>query len=351
MNQKIQLYKATHSLDVKYSFNYAPYEDAEIILPGSLIHEMLFSGCNDFLQKEKEIYGERKDIKKINFATAALTLFGTDTTTDEGCLGDEVDKIITLDILTHKKNRILTSKVFYNRPYQIEGVVGNKALRCYDFNDSLAKRVDAFSRISRKYILPKGTVSTTESLESVIESGTFHERFHHSEQGIMHYLSSREGIKAIVKKALSTGISYLYGMVLDIYTQRSLCCNCNTCLLGTQNSYEDGFLFDLSQALESKRIESRENGLMLNTRVSLGTYDKKHAPRVKPNDRNLIHLYNPDLDNKIFQSENNQLKSKKNPKISLGDYEGAFFSSRKFSNKNLQNQYSEIKPSHPHYLG
>jgi len=338
------LYQATQSLDVIYKFNYDKYENATIGVKGANIHARLYAGKLGLLEKRREAK-YKANISKCNFATASVTYLYTDTNTEEGYLGEDinVDKKYFF-LKTPYPDRIISTGKFYNTDtsYRIKGVPGNKSIRCDDFNDLLAQKIGAFESISVDYDYPKKCITNRKALAKKINDANFHEAFHHSEQAIMHYMSSIEGIAFMVKQAIKIKAAYLYGVILDLYTERTLCANCNAGLLGMQNSYSEGFLKDFSRALTKNNIQPRtNNNLMLNTRVSTskarnkGTLDDLKLA----NDSNTIHHYDPDIENKIFQCANKTLGTKKiinNRGYDFSSYTGDFFSSKNFKKTRLE---------------
>lgn len=343
MNQKIPLYTPTKSLDVAYHFVHNEKENASATVFANDIHAVLNTACNDFLQVRSEQY--KSSVGNINFATAAVTFLYTDTSTEEGYLGEDIhQKIFALNI-SDKNARIHSSIDFYTQGYHQSNVDQKKDSRCSVFNHYLSKRVEAFSLISANYHIPQKSKPAINSndLNKIIAGQMFHETFHHTEQSMMHYLNSPSGIKSLVKSALSLNASYVYGIVLDLYSQRMVCGNCNIGFLGMQNSYSNnGFVYDFNQALIAKGIEHRINGkTMVNTRVSVsksckgGTLD----PLKLPLDSGVVHTYDANQDNKVYQALGTNLnlsKIKHEKKLSIKSYTGGFFTSSKLSKEKLE---------------
>lgn len=345
MREKMPLYTATQSLNVKYKFKSGEKENASIVLGANYNHAHLKTACDGLFELRKQSY--TSSVEKINFVTAGVTFLYADTSSEEGYLGEKIQKKLFLLNIPDKQNRILSSIDFYTQPYKQDKVCLNKSSRCTVFNHHLSKRVEAFSLISENFHIPPKpkAISDAVSLQNAISEPMFHETFHHSEQAIMHYLSSIIGIKALVKAALSLKAEYLYGVVLDLYSERMVCCNCNICLLGMQNSYDDdGFLFNLNNALKEKRIEPRINEkTMLNTRVSVSKPNKGNTLDALKlvDDNKVVHTYDANHDNQVFQALDSKLgltKVKKENKISLSSYTGGFFVSSQFSKSKLEDK-------------
>ena len=159
----------------------------------------------------------------------------------------------------------------------------------------------------------------------------------------MHYISSPAGIENIVSFARLSNAQYVYGLIVDIYTERMLCNNCNAGLIGMQHSPEKGFIFDINTALKKNRIAVRENGnTMFSVRVSY-TYVCKGGSELSSllDDRAQTHTYNPDETNILFQAKNNLLDPSENYHAS--EYRGSFFTSSSFSSSKLEKAISPKK--------
>jgi hypothetical protein len=339
---KSLLYVPTQSLDVNYIFN-SKAEDASVVIPGSENHALLYAGYRDLLPL-RDSMGYTKNIKGINFATASVTFLYTDTDTEEG-LGEDIEWQ-TFNLNTNYSDRVLSCKDLYDEPYCQKDVADNKAIRDKNFVFHLSQRANTL-------------VDSKRELKGIIQNNNFHEQFHHSEQAIMHYLSSEEGIKSLAKTAKREKMTYLYGLVVDIYTHQRPCCHCTDCINGMQHSRENGFLFDLSAALKKRHIEPRaHNRLMLNTRVSASTARTGSTldDLRLPNDKGIVHEYeyHPDKSNYFFQANNKTLGRKKiikktgytvatkeTPKKNWSNtYTGAFFVSQTFSKAKLEQNLS-----------
>lgn len=364
---KKNLYSATKSLEMKYTFN-LEYEQNEIVVPAIKQHALLFAGVDGLLGKTDETYNfdkegskgtKKKTIDQANFATAAFTALYTDSTSEEGTLGEDIEQKsfyvnvpATTPVFT---SRILSSKDFYvDVDYSIPRIAKNKRRRDRKFNELLKQRVTAFSGVADEFTFSKGTIASPKALATSIDNPMFHETFHHSEQAMMHFLSSKEGL-TLIAQALSTckDIGYLYGIVLDIYTQRVLCCNCNASLIGLQHSQKTGFLADLSATIagEDYRIESREN-LMLSTRVSAS--QGVTALRLATDKKDVVHMYDPDVKNLIYQAENKALGTRRiidKYDYSLATFRGAFFTSREIPGKIRLEKQINIEHKHPEPVG
>jgi hypothetical protein len=353
--KSMPIYTATKSLDVRYTFKYCIAEDTTAVVPGANTHAILYAGCQDLLAQRKE----KTSIDSINFATAAVTLLYTDTSTEEGYLGEEVEQATFPLAISGHRDRILSSINFYTAEhnYKEEKIAANKAGRNNYFNDFLTQRIKAFSTIADQYDLPQGTIASTKDLTARIASPMFHETYHHSEQGMMHALSTPAVLQSLAQTAVTLKAGYLYGMVLDIYTQRTLCCNCNACLLGLQNSHEQGFLADFSAHLEQNRVQPRVNGhLMLSTRVSASKAASRGAnldPLRLPNDAKTVHEYDADIDNEVLQAENKALGTQaiiNKENYSLDSYRGTFFVSKQFANARLQSNIKLSKDADQEFI-
>lgn len=330
----LPLFTATKSLDVNYVF-YGEKEQAAIELPGANTHAVLYAGCKEFLEV-REGLNYKASFDSVNCATAAITFLYTDTKTEEGYLSEEIESMSYAVSAEDKTDRILSSMSFYTDRVMQAGVASSKAARDQVFNSSLNQRVEAFSEVVQIYDTPSGTIESRSALDEAIKGPMFHEAFHHSEQALMHYLSSQAGLMSLVHAAREAKAKYVYGIVLDIYTQRMLCCNCNACLIGMQHSQTQGFIADLTKALVKKGIEPREDGnIMLQTRVSASKAPKGMTlDALKLNDdQDKVHEYDPHIDNFILQAESQALGVKKIINKGVGKYKGALFTSSEIKSK------------------
>lgn len=336
---KMLLYSATKSLDMRYVFKGAK-EDAEIKISGAEPHAVLHTAYTDLISIRKKLYST--EVKATtNFATAKMTILFTDTDTDEGYLGEEI-MVNSCDVhVKHQPNRILSSLNLYDgvHDYDEKKVYVTKKSRNSAFNTCIEQNVVNFSKISRHYDFSKTTVKTAAEFKDAISNQMFHENFHHTEQGLMYYLCG-PGLSNIVALASQSQAAYIYGIILDLYTSRMMCCNCNACLLGMQHSQEQGFLAQLKHLFAEEKIQTRKN-LMLSIRVSASQAPKGANLEVLrlPEDKGIVHEYNPDQATKIFQAENRALGTKKianGKQLSLAHYRGTIFVSTTFKKENLE---------------
>jgi hypothetical protein len=355
----IPLYVATKSLKVHYSFVSGEYENATWESPEAVdTHAKLKAGVQGLLDTReglvhktgRKIYN--KEFKAGNVATASVTLLYTDTDAEEGYLGADVEHI-TYDIPSLVSNKRIVSVLdYYDAPYKQKGVVANKAGRSKLFMERLANRIDSFGRINLNYDLNL-CVPTVAALKEEVAGTQFHEHFHHSEQAFATLLSSSLGVEFLAASARSNKAAYVYGMVLDLYTQRLVCRNCNVSLLGMQNSdSKGGFLHDFRIELSKpkNRIKVSEC-LMLHTRVtadSTGTGTSMDAINKLVDDKEVVHKYNPSKDCYLLQTSAKSIgvaKKIKDNNYGINSYNGAFFTAINLAktNKHLENSIV-IKP-------
>lgn len=270
----------------------------------------------------------------------------TDTTPDEGYLGEDVEQRSVHLHVPGKRDRVIAcSDLYSEQKYYQRGVT--KSARDALFNQRLFARVNAFSEIAQKYDLPDNVNADQAALTKVIEGEMFHETYHHTEQAEMDVLSNPEGIALLVQLARSVNAAYMYGMILDIYTQRMLCNNCNACLLGLQHTHEEGFLNDLSVALKEQRIQPRNGGdLMLSTRVSAsqaGKGSRMHS-LTDADDKGVVHLYDADDTPRVFQARNRALGTERilNQEHPTPDRWGSLFASQTFPKEKFEKTLDEL---------
>ena len=182
-------------------------------------------------------------------------------------------------------------------------------------------------------------IATKAALDLKIADSQFHETFHHSEQAIMHLLSSSLGMQLLADAATSKNTAYLYGIVLDIYTQRVLCINCNIGLVGMQHSNDHGFLHNLGKKLDvaEHRIQHPDK-LMLQSRVSASRACQGATMEVFDlvDDGDVVHTYNPAISNNVLQANTLHLGTKgciARGECHFSDYNGAFFTAKHVTSK------------------
>lgn len=356
--KKVPIFTATKSLDVKYKFNNA-HENAVRTVPGVPMHALLFAGYAGLIDTRSSLTFKNGNqvytasVDDTNFATAAITVLFTDTSTEEGALGEDVSQKTFSVRVEGKSDRILSSLDFYTEDRKEPNVAGNKAARDTDFNFSLMRRISTFSAVSARYDYPGNMVSTPAGLDQSIKGQMFHETFHHSEQALMHYLSTAIGLKNVLKEIRDSGAVYVYGMALDIFTQRMLCHNCNGGLLGMQHSQQAGFLSDLGNALAAKDIQPRPAGMMLDVRASAKQAAKQSATMEilrLPDDSKVVHEYNPDENiPRVLQAENRALGTEEmitRQGISMASYSGSFFVSSSFKKDKLETAIKDNRPAY-----
>jgi hypothetical protein len=344
----IPIFTATKSLDLRYAFE---EQDSKIILKGADIHAKLSAGCSGFLAARDSIVysnGKKKytaSIDTINIATAAITFLYSDTPQAEGYLGEDVFEA-SFALSVYKDTRILSCKDLYSHPINQAKVAANKALRDTFFNKYLFNRINTFNAIVMQYDIPFGTITSKAGLKESIESGVFHETFHHSEQAMLHRLSSANGIRSLVATAQSIEAKFIYAINLDIFTQRMICKNCNAGIIGMQNSQTTGFLSDLTASLNKSDIET--NKLIMSSRISAkkaGNGNTLGALRQLKDDKKHRHQHSAET-NVVYQAENKALGTKKIIKAKgygLETYSGSFFVSQKFSSASLEKKLKQTK--------
>jgi hypothetical protein len=346
----IPLYVPTQSLKFNYVFNKGKGENATWkSLEAADTHAKLKAGVKGLLDTRKNLVCKngnkmyKQDFNAGNIATAAITLLYTDTYTEEGYLGEDVEQK-SFDIPSLKSGaRIVSVLDYYGETYKQDGVDDRQSIRSESFLERLTNRIDSFGRIDLNYDLNL-CVPTVEALGNEIAGTQFHKQFHHSEQALATSISSPLGIKFLANSARSVRAAYVYGMVLDLYTEILVCRNCNITLLGMQNSGRTGgFLCDLGGELAKpdSRIEVSDH-LMLHTRVTAdraGTGTNMDAIKLM-NDKEVVHSYNPAHAPSLFQADSKNIGVRKiitDNNYGINSYAGAFFTATNLTNnKNLE---------------
>lgn len=340
-SNKIALYSPTKNLTTKYIFENDKHESGSIILNSKKIHAQLYAACSDFKKKRSRLKNANgnpvytSSIKGVNFSTAAISVLYADTTPEEGYIGENILSA-SFAVFSFQSERLTTCSNLYQIDssfLQNSVTATNKALRNSDFNFRLSQRIKSFSRLANFYHYGNAVTSVAE-LNNTIANSNFHELFHHTEQGEMEVLSSPLGIECLTDNILELDAKYVYGLVLDIYTDRPMCCNCNACLIGMQCSQAKGFLADFAKPLNKVGIFTRENdNLMLSVRVSTAYNDEPFNLA-----SSVVHQYNPDKKRVIYQASHSQLNVNqiiREKGYSLSTFPGSIFTSKKVSAEKL----------------
>jgi len=97
---------ATKSLDVKYHFENCIFENVDVTVEANDIHSRLYAaskGLSNFIENTDYVESTKKTAKDTNFATGAITFLYTDTTTEEGDLGEDIQKSTFCLTTNHSK--------------------------------------------------------------------------------------------------------------------------------------------------------------------------------------------------------------------------------------------------------
>lgn len=261
----------TESLTVSYQGkHYSNPVTTEV--PGDDIHQTLFAARHG-LQTALETAAKttKETLKSANIVTASLGVLYTDIGQDEGEI--ESFEFAHKGIYTPAKidkPLLLNAGYFFKEAdnYAAADVPKNKSLRNTDFNAHLKSHIARYNEIKQPQVKAVLNAGNIRDIDAQAASSQMHEVFHHSEQALMYYLSSKEGLKFcqdFIKRLKPTFVS---GIVLDLYSDRCLCVNCATGMIGFQHTQCSGFAKNLADALEKKKIDTYRKGLSIHTRVS-----------------------------------------------------------------------------------
>jgi len=158
---------------------------------------------------------------------------------------------------------------------------GGKTFHVNDAGRDKENRVKERIRSAPEEILSLCTANPSESgkplniegVEAVIRSRFFAMRFHHSEQSLFDYLSIRANIEDLVQSLRAEDRvmkgAKIYAVVLDTFSERYMCKNCEVSMLGFQHPFESRFLSQLSELLgDVDFVLPRRHPLRLITRMS-----------------------------------------------------------------------------------
>lgn len=344
---KTSLYKPVSHLDTEYTFKFEDIEDASIPLEGLENHAVLYAAESEYRQIYNAQYST--SISKVNIATGRLTVLYSDTSLEEGYIGEDIYHSSFDLSVPANYDYTHTTKEFYRgtNVFMVENLSSNKALRSTEFNTNLQLRINAYLNLRLNFDTSTAltTITTTAALNQIILKGNFHETFHHSEQAMMALMDQDAWQKALIKQIQNLGDAvYIYGFVHDIFTTRCLCENCNIGLIGQANSRGQGFLGVLTGKLENAGFETRQNGLMLSTRVSCNEAAKgSSVARMQlANDVVAYHQIDPDRHGHIvMQALSSKLGVKQEvtaKKYTMNEYSGDFFTSREIRHSRTQGE-------------
>ena len=342
------LYKPVSTLNTLYKFEYEDLESASVKIPAGAKHASLF--CAE--EKYREIFNKKysSNIDKVNIATGAITVLYTDTSKEEGYLGEDIEDTYFDILVPDNTSYTFTTKDFYNQEdaYDQENVCKNKALRSHSFNEGIRRRIRSYGALGADFEASTA-ISTVKEFNIASKKANFHELFHHSEQGLMHLMDQDFWQKDLLKRISSIGdAKYIYGFVLDVFSTRNLCANCNIGLIGLQNSQEAGFLNTLNSKLGKKGFEPRENGLMLSSRVSCNSASKNSdiSPMKNAKSEKFVEFNFDEQSHVVMQALGSKLSLPQKVvdcELTIQDYGGAFFTSRTISNKKVDDRIDRYR--------
>ncbi len=341
----LPLSRPTASLNVGASIAFSDEDIVRTYVPSKHIHAQLYAAEQGYREKYSQLYQSSSATTTLNAAnivTAGLSVLYSDASLDEGYIGnlDVAHMPVRVPITTPQYTFNVASFFDDDRSYEAQGVACNKWLRNYDFNDHLQRRIKDFRQYKERFLFSTTTLTSVKGFGLEVVKGNFHETFHHSEQAVMEFFSTEEGKKFIVSRLQELHARSVGWMILDLYSTRYLCENCNVHLIGFQNSHTKGALYDITQHLHGKgvSIDTPRKGLLWSTRVSAsdagkGTSsssykkaaDEDHTHEISHDDRHIVLQANSDrlgLPAKVRQKG-----------YSLDTFSGDFFTSRVLSDK------------------
>lgn len=151
---------------------------------------------------------------------------------------------------------------------------------------------------------------------------SFKQLFHHGEQSLLDYLEQPETIKQIVLQ-LKQNPKFvygckIYGLILNIYSPRYLCENCEPAILGEQHADQSPFLMQLKTELEMIGcVLAKFSPLRMITQVS--SHIAFHKEVVTADEHEALHVDLRSCDNTLilaqdisaFDPDNTQFHSSK----------------------------------------
>lgn len=123
--------------------------------------------------------------------------------------------------------------------------------------DSAPKEAFEGTFPQRKNYKPLDSAEIQEAFENASENNdrTYRDKFHHGEQSLMEHLEKEETSEKIAKSLISHSKfvkkSKIYAVILELYTPRYPCENCEISVLGLQNPDRSKFIKNLTGTLKS----------------------------------------------------------------------------------------------------
>ncbi len=326
----------TNSLTVSYQGkHYSNLVTTEV--PGEDIHQNLFAARyglkTGFAGAAKTT---KETLKKANIVTASLGILYTEIDQEEGEI--ESFEFAHKGIYTPAKIDkpvLLNASYFFKEAenYAAEGVPKNKSLRNTDFNMHLKNNIARYNEIKQPHIKTHLNTKNIRNIDTHAETSQMHEAFHHSEQALMYYLSSEDGIQFCKKFITSLKPAFVSGVVLDLYSDRCLCANCATGMIGFQHTQCEGFAKKLASALEEKNIDTYRKGLSVHTRISANSkVEATQAPETPNTPSPIIKR----TDKHVLLEMQNNIYTPAMMAQGLENFKGEYFSSRALSGNKTQ---------------
>jgi hypothetical protein len=329
-----------------FNITYQSLDKDEVLstnIDGNNIHASLKAASDGYRDEYVKLYDSktaRAGLAKANLLNAEIGVLYSEAAPEEGYVGElQFDHFpIRVAFASPKYTFNVTDLFDSSKNFNAVTSSPNKSLRNTDFNKQVQQRID-LAKLHAPFALSK---DLTKNLH--VHGSQFHETYHHTEQGYMHYLDSTSGTKFVVDKILALNPMYVNALFVDMHSTRYMCTNCNIGIVGFQNTQTQGFLAKVQAQLTKSHIESPTEGLTLNTRVSADmpannhttittTRDIKRRPTITPLDRSLV------LQGDSGQAKLKTIIDKKGYK--LDDYEGDFFTSREISKKKMEKKLHE----------
>lgn len=334
---------ATSSLDAKYTINFGGEDIVSVLSPAAETHAQLYAAETGYRKKYITLYDSRTGRARLdgaNIVTAKLSFLYSDAPREEGYIGDLDIKSVSLRVpITEPQYTFNVVDFFDDRTFYTT-CTQNKAKRNTTFNERLQQRINLFGGYDF-FVKSTSALTSTRGFGLVVQKPMFHETFHHSEQAVMEFLSNREGSDFIRDSLDKLGAATVGGIILDMYSTRYLCENCNVNLIGFQSTHERGAIYDITRKLHDSDVYTPEEGLLWSTRVSAGASGRGTAlsPARETVDADVEHSIDKHHRYLVLQGDTAKLglqKTAEDNGYSLDTFSGDFFTSREIAKKNME---------------
>lgn len=229
-NQKQLLIK---NQQLNINFELSDSEEEELILNEESLKNISTVGIGF-----REPFKDQKNKEGINFVVANLHLIVKKESKTE-------KEIISVPIkLEQDKN---THPIIYSMAYHFDtSTAGQKEIQSIKNRTEIAKKVIDEQELK------------AEKIDKIYDR-MFDQHFRHSEQALFEYLKMDSFILSLLNLMYKEKVIKLQSVVLDIYSTKNMCKNCQYCAYGVMSDDTNENNDEFSAILERKIIEDNKN--------------------------------------------------------------------------------------------